>query len=138
MSNLLLEVRDLEVRFPSPHGRVAAVHEVSFALAPGEVLGLVGESGSGKSVTALALMRLLPPGAEVEGQLRFAGHDLRTASASEMRRLRGASMAMIFQEPMTALNPVMRIGDQIAEAVCAHESVAGGPPGTARWKPYAW
>ncbi|MBZ5628218.1 MAG: ABC transporter ATP-binding protein [Acidobacteriia bacterium] len=118
----LLEVNCLTVRFPARDGRllVPAVREVSLALAAGEVLGLVGESGSGKSATALAIMRLLPPQARVEGVIRYDGRDLLAASDTDMRDIRGARIAMIFQEPMTALNPVMRVGDQIAEAVLAH------------------
>ena len=99
------------------------MRELNLAIAPGEVLGVVGESGSGKSVASLAVMRLLPPPARVCGDIRFDGHDLGTASDAEMRHLRGSGIAMIFQEPMTALNPVMRVGDQIAEAVRAHERV---------------
>jgi oligopeptide/dipeptide ABC transporter ATP-binding protein len=125
-SGPLLEVRDLEVQFPTPAGEVGAVRQVTFSIAPGEVLGLVGESGSGKSVTSLALMRLLPPQARVSGALLFAGRDLQATSDREMQRIRGAAMAMIFQEPMTALNPAMRIGDQIAEAVRAHQSLSRG------------
>ena len=124
MPDPLLEVRDLEVRFPAAGGEVWAVSKAGFTLDPGEVLGLVGESGSGKSATALALMRLLPPLAVLKGELRFAGRDLLAASEKEIRRLRGADLAMIFQEPMTALNPVMRIGGQIAEAVRAHQGVS--------------
>jgi oligopeptide/dipeptide ABC transporter ATP-binding protein len=119
----LLEIRGLNVWFPTPAGEVCAVREVSFALAAGEVLGLVGESGSGKSVTSLATMRLLPPEARIVGEIRFGDRDLRAATEAEMRRIRGAGIAMIFQEPMTALNPVMRVGDQIAEAIHAHGSV---------------
>jgi ABC-type dipeptide/oligopeptide/nickel transport system ATPase component len=96
------------------------VRDVSFSVDPGEVLGLVGESGSGKSVTSLAIMRLLPPQASIAGAMDFAGEDLLAKTEREMQRVRGAKIAMIFQEPMTALNPVMRIGDQIAEAVIAH------------------
>ena len=118
----LLALDRLKVSFPTRdgQGQLAAVREVSLTLAPGEVLGLVGESGSGKSATALAIMRLLPTEARVEGNLRLDGRDLLSASSDEMRDIRGARMAMIFQEPMTALNPVMRVGDQIAEAVLAH------------------
>jgi oligopeptide/dipeptide ABC transporter ATP-binding protein len=116
----LLAVQQLEVEFPAPHGRLAAVREVSFEIAPGEVLGLVGESGSGKSVTALAVMGLLPESARAAGYIRPEGRELLALPAAEMRKLRGSRLAMIFQEPMTALNPVMRIGDQIAEAVAAH------------------
>src|SRR5207245_3653941 len=102
-----------------------AVRDLSFSLAPGEVLGLVGESGSGKSVTSLAIMRLLPPQAQVGGEILLSdggvSRDLLRFPDEEMRALRGSRMAMIFQEPMTALNPVMRVGDQIAEAVLAHQ-----------------
>src|SRR6266705_5952306 len=102
-----------------------AVRDLSFSLAPGEVLGLVGESGSGKSVTSLAIMRLLPPQAQVSGEILLSdggvSRDLLQLPNEQMRGLRGSRMAMIFQEPMTALNPVMRVGDQIAEAVLAHQ-----------------
>ena len=108
---------------------VAAVRDLSFSISPGEVLGLVGESGSGKSVTSLAIMGLLPPAARISGNITFQDGaaqpaDLTTLSPEQLRHLRGARIAMIFQEPMTALNPVMRVGDQIAEAVLAH----GLPP----------
>lgn len=113
--------------FPSAAGPVRAVNGVSFHLEPGETLGLVGESGSGKSVTALTIMRLLPPGARVEGgRVRMDGRDLLSLSEREMRRLRGASIAMVFQEPMTSLNPVLTVGDQIAEAIRLHEPVSAG------------
>jgi oligopeptide/dipeptide ABC transporter ATP-binding protein len=106
---------------------MVAVRDLSFSIAPGEVLGLVGESGSGKSVTSLALMGLLPLQARTSGQilLTIPGQpciDLLTASGDQLRALRGLRMAMIFQEPMTALNPVMRVGDQVAEAVLAHNA----------------
>ncbi len=121
----LLELVDLTVEFATPQGWVTAVRDVSFHLAAGEVLGLVGESGSGKSVTALAILRLLPPQARIRGRIRFRGDDLLAMPEAEMRHIRGASISMIFQEPMTALNPVMRVGDQIAEAVLAHAGNAG-------------
>ncbi len=116
----LLEVRNLTVEFATGQGNVTAVRDVSFQIAPGEVLGLVGESGSGKSVSALAILRLLPPQARIQGHIQFRGTDLLVAPEPEMRHIRGAEISMIFQEPMTALNPVMRVGDQIAEAVLAH------------------
>jgi len=101
-----------------------AVRDVSFSIASGEVLGLVGESGSGKSITSLAIMRLLPPQARVSGDILFSENgttrNLPFLPDDSMRQLRGSRIAMIFQEPMTALNPVMRVGDQITEAVRAH------------------
>ena len=116
----LLDVRNLSIEFSTAQGIVTAVRDVSFEIGAGEVLGLVGESGSGKSVSALALLRLLPPQARIHGGIKFRGEELLALSEAEMRRIRGAGISMIFQEPMTALNPVMRVGDQIAEAVLAH------------------
>jgi len=116
----LLEVRNLTVEFATAQGNVTAVCDVSFQIAPGEVLGLVGESGSGKSVSALAILRLLPPQARIHGDIQFRGEDLLAMPEPQMRHIRGAGISMIFQEPMAALNPVMRVGDQIAEAVLAH------------------
>jgi peptide/nickel transport system ATP-binding protein len=112
----LLSVRDLRIAF----GAHEAVRGISFDIAPGETLGLVGESGSGKSATSLAMMRLLPASAKVSGAISFAGEALLGLGEEAMRRHRGSSMAMIFQEPMTALNPVMKVGRQIAEALLAH------------------
>jgi peptide/nickel transport system ATP-binding protein len=112
----LLDVRDLRIAFSGQE----AVRGVSFAIGRGETLGLVGESGSGKSATALAMLRLLPASAEVSGSIRLNGEELLTLPETTMRAHRGQSMAMIFQEPMTALNPVMTVGRQIAEAVLAH------------------
>jgi oligopeptide/dipeptide ABC transporter ATP-binding protein len=123
---LLLDVRNLSISFPGQgQSSLTAVRDLSLTLAPREVLGLVGESGSGKSLTALALMRLLPPAARACGEIVFssgAPRDLLQLPDQQMRSLRGSHIAMIFQEPMTALNPVMRVGDQIAEAVRAHLS----------------
>jgi oligopeptide/dipeptide ABC transporter ATP-binding protein len=112
-----------------PTNSLFAVRDLSFSIAPGEVLGLVGESGSGKSLTSLAIMRLLPPEARASGEILLAEDgsglcNLTERSDEAMRRLRGSRIAMIFQEPMTALNPVMRVGDQIAEAVLAHRAVS--------------
>ncbi len=103
---------------------MAAVRDVSFNIPEAGTLGLVGESGSGKSATSLAIMRLLPPQARIEGKISFAGQDLLALPENAMRKLRGSNISMIFQEPMTALNPVMRVGDQVAEAVAAHHSVS--------------
>jgi peptide/nickel transport system ATP-binding protein len=127
----LLDVRRLTVEFPTQGSNakpLRAVHDLTLTIAPREVLGLVGESGSGKSVTSLALMRLLPAQARVGGELLFANgngsaRDLLRLPDEEMRGLRGSQVAMIFQEPMTALNPVMRVGEQIAEAVAAHTTL---------------
>src|SRR5437764_1250670 len=121
MSTLLLEIVHLDVTF----GSIAAVRDLSFSIATGESLGLVGESGSGKSVTSLAIMRLLPPQARIGGTIRFAGEDLLPAIPERMRQLRGRAISMIFQEPLTALHPLMRVGDQVAEAILAHETVSG-------------
>ena len=118
----LLEVRDLTVEFPAREAWLPAVRELSLSLAPGEALGLVGESGCGKSLTALATLRLLPPQARARGAILFEGRNLLELSEEEMRQVRGARITMVFQEPMTALNPVMRVGDQVAEAVLAHGS----------------
>src|SRR5580704_5773476 len=119
--NVLLSVSHLTTVFDLPGGPVAAVDDVSFEIREGETLGLVGESGSGKSVTALSIMRLVqPPGRIAAGSIRFKGRDLRTLQEAEMRAVRGAEIALIFQEPATALNPVFTVGDQIAEALLVH------------------
>jgi peptide/nickel transport system ATP-binding protein len=119
----LLEVADLKTWFFTRDGVVRAVDGVSFAVLPGEVLAIVGESGCGKSVTALSILRLIPqpPGRIVSGRIRFGGRDLLALSEAEMRRVRGNDIAMIFQEPMTSLNPVLTIGRQIAETLILHQ-----------------
>jgi peptide/nickel transport system ATP-binding protein len=118
----LVEVKDLAVKFVSREATVHAVNGVSLALAPGEVLGIIGESGSGKSVTLRALMRLLPKRRTVlSGSIRVAGHDIHALSERRLREVRGSTISMIFQEPMTALDPVYSIGEQIAETVVRHE-----------------
>ena len=117
----MLEVSRLTTVFDRPSGPVAAVDDVTFTVNEGETLGLVGESGSGKSVTALSIMRLVqPPGRIASGSIRFNGRELLTLSESDMREVRGAGIALIFQEPMTALNPVFTIGDQIRETLLVH------------------
>jgi oligopeptide/dipeptide ABC transporter ATP-binding protein len=129
----LLTVRDLKIEFSVGGSWRAAVRDVSFSIAAGETLGLVGESGSGKSVTSLAMLRLLPPQARISGAIEFDGQSLLAMDAETMRQLRGAAIAMIFQEPMTALNPVMRVGDQVSEAVLAHPGDANVPKAEA-WR----
>ena len=125
MPDPLLEVRDLRVRFRTRQGVVTAVDGVSFAVEPGQVLGIVGESGSGKSVTCLAVLRLLTdPNVTIEGEIAFRGRELLGLSDAEMRAVRGREIAMIFQDPMTALTPVYTAGWHIAEAVRAHEKVS--------------
>jgi oligopeptide/dipeptide ABC transporter ATP-binding protein len=125
-SSPLLSVRDLRVEFDFESGTAAAVDGISFDLRQGEVLGIVGESGSGKSVTALAIMGLLPtpPGRVAAGQILFEGADLLGKSPAEMRRIRGGRIGMIFQEPMTSLNPVFTVGDQITETLLHHENLS--------------
>jgi oligopeptide/dipeptide ABC transporter ATP-binding protein len=119
----LLEVRGLRTSFDTRRGSLVAVDGVSFTVAPGEVLGVVGETGSGKSVTALSLMRLVDSPGRIErsSEIVFQGKDLMRLSEGAMRDVRGREIAMIFQEPMTSLNPLQRVGDQIAEALEAHE-----------------
>ena len=126
----VLEVHDLEVSFATDEGLVQAVDGVSLSLERGEVLAVVGESGSGKSVTALTVMGLTRgPNVRFAGRIDFQGTDLMTASDEELRRVRGAEIAMIFQDPMTSVNPVMKMGDQSVEQIQAHREV---PEATAR------
>ncbi len=122
----LLEVTDLKVEFSTRYGDVTALDGVSFSLDEGETLGVVGESGCGKSITALAVMGLIPapPGRISAGSIRFQGEELVGAREGRLRRLRGRDIGMIFQEPMTSLNPVFRVGDQIAEAILLHQDVS--------------
>jgi len=121
----LLELRRLAVSFATDDGTVHAVDGIDLALARGRTLGLVGESGCGKSVTSLAIMGLLPPeNSKVKGEVRFEGRDLLTLDADTIRDLRGARLAMIFQEPMTSLNPAYTVGDQIVEAIQQHQHLS--------------
>jgi peptide/nickel transport system ATP-binding protein len=125
VSGPLLELRRLAVSFATDDGTVHAVDGIDLALARGRTLGLVGESGCGKSVTSLAIMGLLPPeNSQVKGEVRFEGRDLRTLDADTIRDLRGARLAMIFQEPMTSLNPAYTVGDQIVEAIQQHQHLS--------------
>jgi oligopeptide transport system ATP-binding protein len=119
----LLSVKDLEVTFSTDDGIVRAVNGLSFDIEPGKTLGIVGESGSGKSVTALSIMRLIamPPGRIERGEILFNGQDLLKLGEAQMRQIRGNKIAMIFQDPMTSLNPVLTIGDQITETIVLHQ-----------------
>jgi len=121
----LLEVDNLAVEFATDEGAVRAVDGISFSVSEGETLGLVGESGCGKTVTGLALLGLVPspPGRVVSGSIRFMGQDLLQLAPAEMRRVRGSMISMIFQEPMTALNPVFRIGSQMTEVLRLHQGL---------------
>jgi len=122
----VLEVRALETCFSTDAGTVHAVDDLTFSIDKGDTLALVGESGCGKSVTALSILRLVPdpPGRIVGGEIMFKGRDLLRLSSREMRRIRGNAISMVFQDPMTSLNPVFTIGDQISEAIRTHESVS--------------
>lgn len=122
--NLLLDVRDLTVTLATARGPAEALHGVSLQLARGATLGLIGESGCGKSLTALALMGLLPPGARVQGRIGFDGQDLTQAQDADWCRLRGRRIAMVFQEPMTALNPLQTIGAQVGESLRQHRGLS--------------
>ena len=124
MAEPALQIEHLEVDFPTKDGVVRAVRGVDLSLASGEVLGIVGESGSGKSVTALATMGLLPKGAKVRGSIRLQGRELLELKEKHLNEVRGTGIAMIFQDPMTSLNPVYSIGWQISEAILAHQDVS--------------
>ncbi len=125
MKNPLLEVRDLTIHFSTEEGLVRAVENVSFEIYPGEILGIVGESGCGKSVTGLSFLKLIPipPGQIVSGDIFFEGTRLLNLEEKEMEKIRGNDISMIFQEPMTSLNPVFTIGDQIMEAILLHQGL---------------
>jgi len=124
MAEPLLEVKDLHVSFRTEDGVVKAVDGVSFSVVQGEVLGIVGESGSGKSVTMMSVLRLInDPNMQVEGEVIYKGRDLMKLHQDEMQEVRGDEIAMIFQDPMTSLNPVYRVGDQIIEAILTHQEI---------------
>jgi peptide/nickel transport system ATP-binding protein len=124
LSDQLLEVRDLSVRFDTDEGTVHAVDRLSLELAPRQVLGIVGESGCGKSVTALSILGLLPKTATVRGSVQFEGEELLGATRSRLRKVRGRKISFVFQEPMTSLNPVLRVGHQVEEVVREHMDVS--------------
>jgi peptide/nickel transport system ATP-binding protein len=127
MQDSTLEVENLHTRIRGKDGEVHAVDGVSFTIGAGEAFGLAGESGSGKSMTALSIMQLLPHHGEIaSGAIRFKGQELRPLPAEAMRQIRGNRIAMIFQDPMSSLNPVFRVGDQIAEALRAHRNLTSG------------
>ena len=117
----VLSVQDLEVVFPTPDGDVQAVREVSWDIYEGEVLAIAGESGSGKSVSVMAALGLLPPSAHVSGSISYRGRDVLAMADKELEKLRGSAISMVFQDPMTSLNPVMTVGAQIAEGVRVHQ-----------------
>jgi len=125
-NHFLLTIRNLHTYFFTDEGVAKAVDGVDLELKEGGTLGVVGESGCGKSVTALSVMRLIPdpPGKITQGEILFAGTNLLDLSEAEMRKVRGRSISMIFQEPMTALNPVLEIGDQISEVLRLHEEMS--------------
>src|SRR5438067_10295890 len=117
----LLEVVDLSVEFPLRHGTLRAVSGISFAISPGEVLGVVGESGAGKSVTGAAIIGLIdPPGRIAGGEIHLSGTRIDRLAPDEMRRIRGKRIGMVFQDPLTSLNPLYRIGDQLVETIATH------------------
>jgi peptide/nickel transport system ATP-binding protein len=126
MDNKLLEIADLSVHFHTPEGVARAVDGVSFHLATGETIGLVGESGCGKSVTSLSVLGLIPspPGQIASGRIRFAGQNLLELESEQLRKIRGHQIAMIFQEPMTSLNPVLPIGRQVSEPLMIHQGLS--------------
>ena len=130
MTEPVLSVRDLKVGFPTRRGTLTAVDGVSFDIAAGEVLGVVGESGAGKSITGAAIIGLIePPGRILGGEVRLAGARIDTLPAEAMRKVRGKRIGMVFQDPLTSLNPLYRIGDQLVETIRTHTDIsAAGMP----------
>ena len=126
MSEVILELKELSTHFFTDHGEIPAVDKVSLKVHKGEIVGIVGESGSGKSVTSLSIMQLIPqpPGKIVGGQISFKGENLANASEKKMKKIRGNEISMIFQEPMTSLNPLFTIGNQMREAIRLHQKIS--------------
>ena len=122
-SQPILEYDNFKLSFRTENGLLTAVDRISFKVMPGEIMGLVGESGCGKSVTSLSAMRLLPNTANYEGEIRFQGRNVLDYSSKELEKMRGNKVAMIFQEPMTALNPAFKIGDQLSEVFITHQEM---------------
>jgi len=135
----LLEVENLQTHFGTPDGVVRAVEGVSFHVNAGETLGIVGESGCGKSVTAMSILRLIqePPG-KIAGAIRFEGRNLLEVSEPEMRDIRGNAISMIFQEPMTSLNPVLTVGRQIGETLQLHQACRRATPRSGQSRCWCW
>src|SRR5688500_17620239 len=123
MTDVVLEVEDLFVTFPSESGDVTAVRGIDYTVRAGEVLGIVGESGSGKSVSSLAVMGLLPRQARVSGSVRYRGRELLGMGDRDASRIRGKEISMVFQDPLSALTPVYTVGDQVAEALLVHNDL---------------
>lgn len=122
--NMLLEIENLHIAFDTPRGELRVVNDINFSIAEGEIFGLVGESGCGKSVTCLSILQLIPkPGKIAQGEIRYRGDDLLKKSKSEMQKIRGDEIAMIFQDPFTSLNPVFRIGRQLSDVLRHHSQV---------------
>ena len=136
----LLEIKNLHTSFVTSDGEFPAVDGLNLTIEAGKTLGLVGESGCGKSVTALSVMRLIPnpPGRVAEGEVLYRGQDLLKLADEEMRQIRGNEISMVFQEPMTSLNPVFTVGDQIMEAIRLHQKVTRGRPRTRRSRCCGW
>ena len=131
----VLSVENLDVKFPSEDGSVHAVRGVSFDLAAGEVLGIVGESGSGKSVTSMAVMGLLPQTSKVTGSVKLHGQELLGRTDSQLSRIRGRELAMVFQDPLSSLTPIYTVGFQIVEALQAHGDMPWACSASTIWKP---
>ena len=136
----LIQVKNLRTSFFTPEGEVRAIDGVSFEIAEGKTLGLVGESGCGKSVTSLSIMRLIqsPPGKIVGGEILYRGRDLLKLNNEEMRKIRGNEISMIFQEPMTSLNPVFTVGNQIGEAIACTKDWARNKRARRPLKCFGW